>query len=198
MTEIRINDKISFIPASDNPLSADVGIVRENGEIWLFDVGSGENGVTEWNGSIHVVLSHFHQDHTGNINRVNASEIFGSKETIAHIQQGTVVQNNIKIGNLHIFPLPSSHTKGCLGLEIDETYAFIGDGLYSRFKDGCYVYNAQIVQEEIAVLKKLKAPFLLVSHFDGMVRPKEEAIAELEAIYRARNKNEVEIRIKAE
>ena len=40
--EIRINGKISYIKASENPLSADIGIIRENGTTWLFDVGGAE------------------------------------------------------------------------------------------------------------------------------------------------------------
>ena len=43
-----------------------------------------------------------------------------------------------------------------------------GDTLYSKARDGYYVFNAQLVKEEIAVLKGLKAPYLLVSHYKGL------------------------------
>lgn len=198
MNEIAINGKISYIPCSDDPLSAEIGIIREGEDTWLYDVGGDERAVAELTGSYRVVLSHFHQDHTGNIERLNIKALYVSNETKRHVGMGTVVDQDIWIGNLHIFPLPSSHCKGCLGLEVDETYAFVGDALYSRFRDGCYIFNAQLVKEEIAVLKKLKAPYLLVSHFDGLVRPREAVIAELEEVYALRVQNCAEIKIKQE
>lgn len=47
MSEMRINEKISFFVSSDDPLSAEIGIIRENGIIWLYDVGNGENHIPE-------------------------------------------------------------------------------------------------------------------------------------------------------
>lgn len=188
-----ISEKISYIPCEDSPLSADIGIIRDNGTTWLYDVGDGENRIPELNETCNVILSHFHQDHIGNLDRISVRELFVSKETYAHTHRGTLVTESFSMGNLRIFPIPSSHTKGCLGLEIDETYAFVGDALYSKVKAGHYVYNAQLLQEEIAVLKKLHAPFLLVSHFLGMVRSKEEVLKELEEIYAQRVRNSPEI-----
>ena len=194
--EIVINEKISYIECSDDPLSADIGIIRNGDAVWLYDVGSDERAISELTGNYNVVLSHFHQDHTGNIGKLNIKEAFVSHETKRHVQMGTVADRDIYIDNLHIFPLPSSHCKGCLGLEVDETYAFVGDALYSKFRDGYYIFNAQLVKEEIAFLKKLKAPYLLVSHFKGMVRRRNEVIAQLEELYHYRDKNSSEIKVK--
>lgn len=195
--EIRINDKISYIKASENPLSADIGIIRDNGTTWLFDVGDGENKVPLLQEGYHVVLSHFHQDHTGNIGKLPITQLFVSKETGKHIPGGTIVSESLEIGDLHIFPLPSSHAKGCLGLEVDHEYAFVGDALYCRRKNGYYGYNAQLLKEEIAVLKSLQAPFLLVSHHEGLIRKKEEVLEELEEIYAMRVPGEPEIQLTA-
>ena len=196
MKENIINEKISYIECSDDPLSADIGIIRDGDAVWLYDVGSDERAISELTGNYNVVLSHFHQDHTGNIGKLNIKEAFVSPETKRHVQMGTVADKDIYIGNLHIFPLPSSHCKGCLGLEVDETYAFVGDALYSKFRDGYYIFNAQLVKEAIAVLKKLKAPYLLVSHFKGLVRCRDEVIAELTELYQHRDKNSPEIKVK--
>ena len=196
MKENIINEKISYIECSDDPLSADIGIIRNGDAVWLYDVGSDERAISELTGNYNVVLSHFHQDHTGNIGKLNIKEAFVSPETKRHVQMGTVADRDIYIDNLHIFPLPSSHCKGCLGLEVDETYAFVGDALYSKFRDGYYIFNAQLVKEEIAFLKKLKAPYLLVSHFKGMVRRRNEVIAQLEELYHYRDKNSSEIKVK--
>ena len=196
MKENIINEKISYIECSDDPLSADIGIIRDGDAVWLYDVGSDERAISELTGNYNVVLSHFHQDHTGNIGKLNIKEAFVSPETKRHVQMGTVADEDIYIGNLHIFPLPSSHCKGCLGLEVDETYAFVGDALYSKLRDGYYIFNAQLVKDAIAVLKKLKAPYLLVSHFGGMVRCRDEVIAELTELYQHRGKNSPEIKVK--
>lgn len=196
MNRIRINDKISYIEASDNPLSADIGIIEDNGSTWLYDVGNGEKSISGLDGSYHVVLSHFHPDHTGNISRVRTGSIYVSRETYAHVQCGTVVNDDLYIGNLHIFPLPSSHTKGSLGLEVDGEYAFIGDALYSKVKDGYYIYNAQLLKNEIQVLSALRAPNLLVSHFKGLIREKVAVIDELRTIYGMREKNTSEIMVR--
>ncbi len=196
MKEISINEKISYIESSENPLSADIGLIRENGGTWLYDVGNDEGKAAGLNGSYNVVISHFHQDHTGNIGRLNIRELFVSKESYRRISMGTIVTEDICFGNIRIFPIPSSHCRGCLGMEVDETYAFVGDALYCKSKNGSYVYNAQILKDEIAVLKKIKAAYLLVSHFKGLVRNKEEVIAELEAIYKMRNPDNPEIMLK--
>ena len=196
MKEIVINEKISYIECSDDPLSADIGIIRDGDAVWLYDVGGDERAITELTGNYNVVLSHFHQDHTGNMGKLSIKEAFVSHETKRHVQMGTVADKDIYIGNLHIFPLPSSHCEGCLGLEVDETYAFVGDALYSKFRDGYFIFNTQLVKDEIAVLKRLKAPYLLVSHFKGMVRRRDEVIAELEELYSLRVGNRSEIRVK--
>ena len=196
MDKIRINDRISYIEASDDPLSADIGIIEYGGSTWLYDVGNGEKSICGLDGSYHVVLSHFHPDHTGNISRVRAESVYVSRETYAHVQCGTVVSDDLYIGSLHIFPLPSSHTKGSLGLEVDGEYAFIGDALYSKVKEGCYIYNAQLLKDEIEVLSALRAQYLLVSHFKGLVREKDVVINELKTIYGMREKNTPEIRVR--
>lgn len=195
MRLITINDKISYIEASDDPLSADIGIVKTDGGVWLYDVGNGENAISRLTGSYHIVLSHFHADHSGNIGKVRAETLYVSKETFRHVGRGSVVSSDISVGDLHVFPLPSSHTKGSLGLEVAETYAFVGDALYSRVRDGFYLYNAQLLRDEIEVLRALKAPYLLVSHFKGLVRDRAEVLEELQAIYTMREKDRTEIRV---
>ena len=192
---IAISDNISYIEATDEPLSADIGIVRDGGKIWLYDVGNDERAVSGLKDSYRIVLSHFHADHTGNLERLKAEALYVSKETGAHVHAGTVVQSDLTVGGLHIFPLPSSHAKGCLGLETDEGFAFVGDGLYSRVKDGFYVYNATLLKDEIEVLRSLRAEYLLVSHFRGLIRKKADVLKELSEIYAMRSKNDPEIKV---
>lgn len=195
MNEIRINEKISYIKGTENPLSADIGVIRDGGIIWYFDVGCGEKCMPAMDENCNIVLSHFHQDHIGNIDKMKFKELFVSNQTYKYVQKGIIVSEDLYRGNLHIFSLPSSHAKGCLGLEIDNTYAFVGDALYCKRKDGCLIYNAQLLKQEIEVLKKLQASVLLVSHKEGMVREKKDVIAELEEIYSMRSVDSPEIRL---
>lgn len=194
--EIAINEKISYIECSKNPLSADIGIIRENGVNWLYDVGCGEKNIAGLKDEYNVVLSHFHQDHMGNIDKINSQKIYLSKETYKHVGRGIIVDSDVYIGGLHIFPMPSSHAKGCIGLEVDETYAFVGDAIYSKSSPDGSVYNVQLLKDAIKVLKELKSQYLLVSHFKGLVRNKDEVIAGLEMIYQKRKKNQAYIMAK--
>lgn len=196
MSFITINERIGYIEASDNPLSADIGVIRDGVDAWLYDVGNGEKNLSGLTGDYHIVLSHFHADHTGNIGRVGAKSLYVSKETYAHVHQGTIVQRDMRLGDMHIFPLPSSHAKGCLGLEVGESYAFVGDALYCRAKDGFFLYNAQLLKDEITVLSALRSPYLLVSHCKGLIRKKADVLDELHAIYALREKDAPEIKIK--
>lgn len=191
-----ISDKISYIEASDDPLSADIGIVRENGTTWLFDVGNGEasqNRIPQE--PVNVVLSHFHADHIGNIGKVRADKVFASKETLAHCffdtkgNDGVIVNSELCFGKIRIIPIPSSHAPGSVCLEVDGHYAFVGDALYCKTKGEKCVYNTQLLNAEIEVLEKMSAEYLLVSHFEGLVRKKEAVIAELKEIYSKRDKN---------
>lgn len=201
MGEIKINENICCIEASFDPLSADIGIIRESGAVWLFDVGNGSFSLEELkkklsgNEKVNVALSHFHADHTGNIAEVSADEIYASKETIRHIGRGNIITEDTYFGQLHVFPLPSSHCKGSIGLEIGE-YVFVGDALYCRAKDDVCIYNAQLLKEEIRLLKTLRADKVIQSHFKGLIRRKDDVIAELEEIYRLRKANDPEIRFK--
>lgn len=193
MKTCRISDNISYIPATEDPLSADIGIIRDGTEIWLYDVGNDPQVIAGLNGEYHVVLSHFHADHTGNLGLLRVRDVYVSSETQRHVGTGTVVNGDLYFGALHLFPLPSSHCKGCLGLEVEGRYAFVGDALYCKTKNGAYTFSVQLVHDLLAVLKRLTAPNLLVSHFPGMVRPRAEVIAELEALYAMRQPGNNEI-----
>ncbi len=191
----QINNEISYIEASDNPLSADIGMMKSKNGTWLYDVGNDRDSILPLTDKYHVVLSHFHLDHVGNLEHLNVENLYVSSFTFKHIGKGIIVDEDVYIDDLHIFPLPSSHTKGSLGLEVDD-YAFIGDAIYSKSNTEYFIYNAQLLKEEIEVLKKLKARYLLVSHFPGMVREKDEVIKELEAIYSGRDTASSEIFVK--
>ena len=65
----------------------------------------------------------------------------------------------------------------------------MGDAIYCKTKNDECIYNAQLLKEEIEMLRSLDASYLLVSHSKGLVREKEEVLAKLETIYRMREKS---------
>lgn len=94
---------------------------------------------------------------------------------------------------LEIYPMPNSHAKGSLALLVNESYLFLGDALYSKTKGNKYVYNAQLLKEEIELLKQLPAKFIISSHATPPVREKSIELSRLEEIYAKRKKEDAYI-----
>lgn len=88
----KLTENISVLPASPNPLSADVGIIYGRERVYLYDVGANEyslkyiNGIS---GEKSVILSHFHQDHMGNIGLIDCDTVYGGRETLKHLLGNT-------------------------------------------------------------------------------------------------------------
>ncbi|MBQ6699699.1 MAG: MBL fold metallo-hydrolase [Oscillospiraceae bacterium] len=186
--KIDISERISYIKATENPLSADIGMVLGDEYLWLFDIGADKAALEEVlkiQKPKKLVISHFHPDHTGNFEHAVFEETFVGANTFKYTYAGTIVEKDVFIDDgikIHIFPLPSSHAKGSVGMEAGE-YAFLGDATYATAKQGRVCYNASVLKEEIAVLKKLSAKYFLISHDEKYVQKKEKIIAELEEIY---------------
>ncbi len=189
---IRITDRISYYPAINAPLAADVGVVEGDECTWLFDLGPNADVVKvlqTQSKPLCLALSHFHQDHMAYWERLNLQDLYVGKHTFKYTHCGTVVDSDLYLEDgvkLHFFPLPSSHAKGSLGLEVDETYAFLGDGIYPMQKDDRSVYNANLLADQLRVLRSLKAKFFLLSHDEPFVHRKEDVLSELEAVYAKR------------
>lgn len=183
-----ITDRISYLPGSFPPMSGDVGIVRGDRFTWIYDVGNciaAKDLINETAGPKNIILSHFHPDHVGNLSFVSYDALYLGKLTYSHIGRGEIISDDRYLEDgclLHLFPIPSPHAKGCIGLEIDETYAFLGDATYNSRKQGVYCYNVQLLRDEIRALTALKANYLLLSHRDPFVREKDTVIAKLESI----------------
>lgn len=200
---LTINNKISYLKASKDPLSADVGIIQGDERTWFFDVGSNEEAyqlIMNESKKIGIVISHFHPDHMGNLAEILSTDrnpsLYVGDNTFKYCKQGEIVTTDIFIEDgckLHIFPLPSSHAKGSLGLEIDEKYAFLGDGTYATKKGGKVVYNVQHLKEEIRVLSSLKATYFILSHREPIIQEKDQVLKQLNRIYDMRKKSEAYI-----
>lgn len=183
----QISDRITYIPMRENPLSSDVIFYEGKGFLWLFDTGCGEEILKETkeflknnDKRVKVVISHFHEDHITNIKYLDFDEAFMSKQSYKYIGDGTLVEESIIFDDedVRIYRIPSSHAKGSLCMCADG-YCFVGDAIYSTMKDGKIFFNPQLLQQEIRFLEDIPETKLLVSHYDGLVREKDEVIKEL-------------------
>ena len=230
---IKITEQISYIKASDNPLSADVVLVDGQEFLYVFDVGNNER-VAEYINSLpkkkRVILSHFHTDHMGNIGRIDWETVYFGANTEKYFQhyitdyaaqrfadlpgalatalgekldekkapRYVTVFEPVKIQDgisIEIYHVPNSHAKGSLLMQVNEEYIFMGDSLYSRAEGDNYVYNAQLLKEEIELLKQLPGTKIFSSHEARPIKAKTGVIRFLEQIYAKREKNDAYIRM---
>ncbi len=203
MKPIRISDRVSYYPAIETPLAADVGMVEGDKYIWLFDLGPHAPAIQALQTRIQdkpfcLALSHFHQDHIAGWEQLPLRDLYVGKHTYKYTHCGTVVDSDLYVDDgvkLHFFPFPSTHAKGSLGMEVDETYAFLGDGIYPMHKKGQAVYNANLLADQLQVLRSLKAEYFLLSHDEPFIHPREDVLAELEAVYAKRQSQSMYINV---
>lgn len=190
---VQISERISYWKATENPLSADIGVVAGDKYIWVFDAGDGEEAcecIQSLVGSLNLVVSHFHKDHCGNVSKVDYSNLYQGAHTLKYTHAGEVVRGDMWIEDgvkIHLFEIPSGHAKGCIGMEVGEEYAFLGDAIYCSVKDGKPVYNANLLGEQIKMLRALRAKYFLLSHRERFVCKKEVVLRQLESIYAKRD-----------
>lgn len=195
MESIRLNEKISYFPSVEKPLSSDVFIIHGDSRAFIYDVGNCDEATTalnEMNIPKTVILSHFHSDHTAHLEDTVFDGLYVGNQTYKSIRQGTVVDSPVTIEDgviITIFPIPAVHAKGSLGLMIDEEILLLGDATYAMWKDGHVIYNAQLLKDEIEVLNALPAQKAILSHDGGHIRPKKAVIRLLEKIYTLRTKD---------
>lgn len=196
----KIAENIAFIKSTEDPLSADVGLIFGERYLWLYDVGNNPyttRCLNDIDSPKNAVLSHFHPDHIGALSRLSIENVYLGAKTLKYIGYGAVVRGDVHIDDgvkLHLFELPSSHAQGSIGLEVGD-YAFLGDGIYSNVKSGREVYNAGLLQAQIAKLKSLSAKYFLLSHDERYIVPRGKIISELERIYSRGQKNDAYIAV---
>jgi glyoxylase-like metal-dependent hydrolase (beta-lactamase superfamily II) len=99
---VAINNLISYISPTENPLSANVVMIQGKDALWLYDVGNHPDIPaiidTYSNGrKVNAILSHFHEDHTGNLPCMSVDEVYQGKYTHRHTGMGIVVEDDIYI-----------------------------------------------------------------------------------------------------
>lgn len=194
---------IYYFPAVKEPLSANVVIMEGRDYLWCFDAGA-DPSIALWadkqSKPLRMILSHFHPDHTKNLKKMKTDCVYVSKNTFRYVKQGEIVESDVYFSDgdlhLHIFPIPTSHAKGSLALEINETYCLLADAVYPGFKNGKNLYNTSLLKEQILFLQKVSSPYFLVSHKDPFVQRKEEVLIFLQEIYQQRTPDSPYIEVK--
>lgn len=160
---------ISYFPAINEPLSSEVIIIDGGAETYIFDAGRGDisaDYLKQLNKTC-MIISHFHTDHTYNLRDYTPDRMYVSKNTYKYTKSGTIVSEDILLddGRIRVFTIPSSHAKGCLGIEVNKEYAFLGDALYGASnKPMGEAYNYQLLQQTIKVVESLSAEKLVIGH----------------------------------
>lgn len=202
MSIVQITENISYLPASEKPLSCDVVFIKTNKATWIFDVGLCKEAAREINkiqGPKNVVVSHFHVDHILNLPRVKYDKLYVSAYSKRYSLKGCVISQPTEFDEepkIRIMELPSSHAKGCLCL-ICGDYAFMGDGTYCKPVKGHHSYNVQKLQQMIECLKTIDAPYFCLSHDEKFIKDKEAVIKLYEEIYSQRDPNNPRIDVES-
>ena len=152
-----------------------------------------------------IVISHFHRDHLLNVVRHCNGEVLLDFDTLYVGSHASKVVGEMsdrkKIAvteplsfddgvHIEILPIPNSHAKGSLALVVDD-YVFLGDATYPMVGHGePDVYNVQILEQQIKMLKALPVSHFCLSHKRGLVRDKSSVIQFLESVLARRQKNE--------
>ena len=162
------NTRTYLISAGDGYLLFDTGWA---GTFPKLCKALGEKGV-KFSDIRYLLISHFHPDHMANLKKVKSDEIYLGANTFKYVKRGNIVETDLFIDDgvkIHLFPLPSSHAKGSVGLEAGR-FAFLGDATYTTVKNGKVCYNSSVLKEEIGVLKNLSAKYFLISHDEKFIK----------------------------
>lgn len=195
-----INNKISYYEAQENPvLSADSFTIKTPEYLWIFDVGASagsleyvENQLSNptYINRCNIVISHFHEDHASNLANIkNNYNLYVSKYTYDRYKNklGTncisvnIINNPYKISDVQVFPIPSIHAKGCLGLQYDN-YVLLGDSLYCKYIDGHVTYNQQLLREQKKLFESISAEYFISSHEASQIKSLKEIIEKINKI----------------
>lgn len=176
-----ITERIKYLPATCDPLSADVYFIEGDKYCYIYDVGSDDNSlhhINEVEKEKIVVLSHYHKDHVGNIDCINYRNLYVGKKTYEAIGKGKLVEEVITINDgikIEIIHCMSPHTDGSLILNVDNEYTLIADLYFTRPP-----FDRDKAIEMIDILKNINTKYFVISHQeDEKIVSKEKLVAEL-------------------
>ena len=176
-----IGKKIKYLPATNDPLSADVYCIEGDKYCYVYDVGNDERSlqyINQIGKEKVVVLSHHHKDHTGNIVGLHYRDLYVGKKTYEIIGKGIIVEDALTINDgvrIDVSHCVSPHTEGSLIITVDNEYTLIADLYFTRPP-----FDEEKAMKMIDFLRNIDTQYFVISHQENEnVIPKEKLIAEL-------------------
>ena len=176
-----ITERIKYLPATCDPLSADVYFIEGDKYCYIYDVGNDDNSlhhINEVKKEKIVVLSHYHEDHVGNIDCINYRNLYVGKKTYETIGNGKLVEDVITINDgvkIEIIHCTSPHTDGSLILNVDNEYTLIANLYFTRPP-----FDRDKAIKMIDILNNINTKYFVISHQeDEKIVSKEKLVAEL-------------------
>ena len=176
-----IGKRITYLPATNDPLSADVYLINGDKYCYIYDVGNNENSLHYINQLCKekvVILSHYHKDHTGNIADLYYRDLYVGKKTHESIGKGIIVEDKLTINDgvkIEIAHCISPHTDGSLIITVDNEYTLIADLYFTRPP-----FDKNKAMKMLEFLRDIDTKYFVVSHLeDENVILKEILIQEL-------------------
>ena len=176
-----IGNKIKYLPATNDPLSADVYCIEGDKYCYVYDVGNDDRSlryINQIGKEKVVVLSHHHKDHTGNIVGLHYRNLYVGKKTYEDIGKGVIVEDGLTIHDgvrIDVFHCPSPHTEGSLIVTVDNEYTLIADLYFTRPP-----FDKEKAVKMLETLKTIDTKHFVISHQeDEKLIPKDKLIAEL-------------------
>ena len=180
-----IGEKIKYLPATNDPLSADVYLIDGDKYCYIYDVGNNENSlqyINQLGKEKVVILSHYHEDHTGNIEGIHYHDLYVGKKTHEVIGKGIIVKDKLTINDgvkIDVIHCTSPHTDGSLIITVDNEYTLIADLYFTRPP-----FDKAKALKMIESLKMIDTKYFVISHQeDEKVVLKGKLIAELTAYF---------------
>jgi len=176
-----ITDKIRYLPATDDPLSADVYLIEGERYCYIYDVGNNDDSlryIGHTDKEKIIILSHYHKDHTGNIGRLSYHSLYVGGKTYETIGKGVIVETVVTITDgvkIEIIPCPSPHTEGSLIINLNHEYTFIADLYFTRLP-----FNQEKALQMIETLRNIDTRYFVISHQEKeKIVLKDKMISEL-------------------
>lgn len=95
----KIGKRINYLPATNDPLSADVYCIEGDKYCYVYDVGNDDRSlqyINQIGKEKVVVLSHYHKDHTGNIVGLHYRDLYVGKKHTKSLEKASSLRMRLQ------------------------------------------------------------------------------------------------------